>query len=197
MTRSPPADDSSPAPTASVAELFVIFLRIGLFSFGGGLSGWVYREVVLLRPWLTESEFLSGLALGQILPGANITNLAVYVGQKMRGTVGAVATLAGLLTGPFFAVILLASVYDVLDELPYAETALDGVAAAAVGLILLIVLKGARRAARQPFALVAMLATFVMVGVLHWPMLAVVAVVSPVSVAAAWPRGPRGGSHDA
>ena len=44
-------------------SLFWVFCRIGAFSFGGGLSGWVYREVVLMRPWMTEEEFMSSLAV--------------------------------------------------------------------------------------------------------------------------------------
>jgi chromate transporter len=143
---------------------------------------------VLLRGWLTEDEFMSGIAVSQILPGANIANISIYVGQKLRGPLGAIVALLGLLTAPFFAVIALASAYGLLKALPNAETALDGVAAAAIGLILVVVGKGAQRAARRPTALIAFIATFVAVGLLHWPLLAVVVVVGPLSVLAAWLR---------
>ncbi len=52
-----------------LASLFLVFFRVGLFSFGGGLSGWIYREVVTLRGWMSDDDFFSGLALSQILPG--------------------------------------------------------------------------------------------------------------------------------
>lgn len=165
-----------------------MFFRIGLLSFGGGLSGWVYREVVVLRRWMDEDEFMSGLALSQILPGANIANLSIYIGQKLHGLVGAAATFIGLLSGPFFAVLALAGVYSASKTVPYAEPAMDGVAAAAIGLLLIIVGRGARRATRSPQALFALLATFVGVGLLHFSLLLVVAVVGPLSVAAAWRR---------
>ena len=179
---------SDPPPRPSLFALFSVFFRIGLLSFGGGLTGWVYREAVQKRRWLEEDAFLSGMALAQVLPGANIANLAVYVGNRLHGALGAVVAVVALLSGPFFAVIALASVYGALKALPFAETALEGVAAAAIGMLLLVVSKGAQRAARRPAALVAFVATFVAVGLLNWSLLAVVAVVGPLSVWAAWPR---------
>ena len=180
---------SNISPRPSTVALFSVFFRIGLFSFGGGLTGWVYREAVQMRHWLDEDEFLSGTALSQVLPGPNIANLAVYIGHRLRGPLGAVVAVLGLLSGPFFAVIALASAYGVLKDLSFAEAALQGVAAAAIGLLLLVVAKGAQRSARRPAAIVAFIVTFVAVGLLHWSLLAVVAVVGPLSVLAAWPRG--------
>lgn len=173
---------------ATILAIFSMFFRIGFFSFGGGLSGWVFREAVLIRRWITEEEFLSGLAVAQILPGANIANLAVYLGNKLKGPLGSAAALLGLLGGPFFAVIALTSFYAVLKTTPYAENALDGVTAAAIGLVLIVAVKGARRATKRPETLAAFLACFVGVGLLHWSLLAVVVVVAPLSVFAAWFR---------
>lgn len=177
------------SPPPSILAISSVFFRIGMFSFGGGLTGWVYREIVQMRGWLEEDEFLSGMAVSQILPGANIANLAVYIGHRLRGPLGAVVSLVSLLSGPFFAVIALASAYELIKTLPYAQTALEGVAAAAIGLLLIVVGRGARRAARRPAALLAFLATFVAVGLLNVSLLATVIVVGTLSVIAAWPRG--------
>ncbi|MDQ2080780.1 chromate transporter [Xanthobacteraceae bacterium Astr-EGSB] len=177
------------APSPSITAIFLVFFRIGLLSFGGGLIGWVFREVVLIRHWLEEDEFLSGMALGQILPGANIANLTIFVGQRLRGLAGAAAGLFGLLVGPFFAVLALAAGYRMLQSLPHAEDAMEGVAAAAVGLLIVIVARGARSAMGRPSAALAFLATFAAVGIMHWSLLLVVAVVGPLSVWAAWPKG--------
>lgn len=175
-------------PSVSVFAIFSVFFRIGLFSFGGGLTGWVYRDVVVLRGWIDEEEFLSGLAVSQILPGANIANLAVYVGQRLAGPFGSIVALAGLLAGPFLAVIALAGAYGAIRDLPLAQAALDGVAASAIGLLLLVVWKGGRRAAHRAENLIAFAVTFITVGLLHWSLLAVVVVVGPLSVAASWLR---------
>jgi chromate transporter len=93
-----------------------------------------------------------------------------------------------MLIGPLFAVIALASGYGLLKGLPYADAAMDGIAAAAIGLLLIVVGRGVRRAARRPEALIALLATVTGVGLLHWSLLLVAAVVGPLSVAAAWIR---------
>lgn len=179
---------NKPEYPASITAIFLVFFHIGAFSFGGGLSGWVFREVVVIRRWIDEDEFFSGMALGQILPGANITNLSIFIGNKLKGPLGAAAALAGLLAVPFFAVIALASVYSILKTMPAVEAALDGMAAAAIGLILVIALKGARRALRRPEAIAAFAVTFVLVGLLHWSLLTVVLNVGPLSVLAAWFR---------
>ncbi len=78
----------------TTAQLFVVFARIGLTSFGGGLSGWLLREFVQRRGWLGEEEFLSGLALAQAFPGVNVVNLAIWIGYRLRGTPGALAGAA-------------------------------------------------------------------------------------------------------
>ena len=91
-------------------------------------------------------------------------------------------------TGPS-AVIALASVYDRFRNIPYADAAMDGVAAAAIGLLLIIVLRGTRHSARKPAGAIALAATFIGVGVLHVSLLIVVAVVGPLSVLAAWLGG--------
>jgi chromate transporter len=177
------------ASPPSIAAIFWVFFRIGLLSFGGGLTGWVFREVVLMRHWLDEDEFLSGMAVSQILPGANITNLTVYVGQRLCGLAGAAAGLFGLLLGPFFAVLALTGGYRLLQSLPHAEDAMQGIAAAAIGLLIVIVVRGTRQTVRRPASALAFLATFVAVGIMHWSLLAVVAVVGPLSVWAEWRRG--------
>jgi chromate transporter len=187
-----PAAASAP-PRPSLFQLYAVFFNIGAFSFGGGLTGWIFREVVTVRAWLSEEEFLSGLALGQILPGANVTNLAVYIGQRLRGVTGATVCVLGLLTAPFFAVLAFYAVYDQIVEHPWVHAALDGAAAAAIGLLGAVSAKAAQRAVAHSWSLAAMVATFVAVGVLRYPLVASVAVIAPLSVAAAWLQQRRAG----
>jgi chromate transporter len=181
---------SRPEPV-SLLRLFLMCCKIGLLSFGGGLSGWIYQDVVVRRRWMKEDEFLSGLALCQILPGVNVTNLMVYIGQRLRGALGACVAVIGLLIGPFFAVIGLVLVYERVAGLGWAHAALDGVAAAAIGLLLLIGWKGAQRAARHPPSALILLAIVVTVGLLQWPQVPVALCAAPLSVAFAWMRRPR------
>ena len=90
-----------PAAPVSLIALYRVFFWIGVFSFGGGLTPWMHREIVELRGWMSREQFLSGYAVAQILPGVNSTNLAIFIGQRLRGPLGAATTLAGMLTAPF------------------------------------------------------------------------------------------------
>ena len=80
--------------------------RIGLTSFGGGLSGWLLREFVRDRAWITEEEFLNGLSLSQALPGVNVTNMAIWIGYRLLGTPGALAGLCGIVLPPAAGVVV-------------------------------------------------------------------------------------------
>ena len=77
-----------------------IFLTIGSTSFGGGLTGWMRRELVEKRGWLDDQQFLANYGLSQMVPGATNVNLAVLIGAQLRGAVGALTALAGLLLVP-------------------------------------------------------------------------------------------------
>jgi chromate transporter len=174
-------------------SLYGVFLRLGLYSFGGGISSWVHREIVDRRHWVTEAEFMSGFALAQILPGVNSTNLTIYVGQHLRGAIGAAVALAGLLSGPFVTVIVVGMLHQRLFAVPGFKAAMAGIAAVAVGMLLRLGIVFARRIKRRALPLAIMAATFVAVGILKWPLIAVVLVLAPVSIAAAWPK--RSKSH--
>jgi chromate transporter len=180
--------DAEPAhhPPVSLLGLFLVCLQIGLFSFGGGLSGWINQEVVVRRRWMSEDEFLGGLALCQVMPGINVTNLIVYIGQRVRGVPGALVGLVGLVIGPFFVVIGLVAIYERVAGVPWLQAAFDGMAAAAVGLLLLVGFKGVQRVGRRPSAALVIAAIVITVGILQWPLVPVVLVMAPVSVALAW-----------
>jgi chromate transporter len=177
-------------PDISLRALFWLFFQIGAMSFGGGLMAWAYREVVEKRGWLAPTEAMSGIALAQVLPGVNITNFAVYVGERMRGFIGSLAAVVGLLTVPFFAIIGLAAVYDRIAAVPWAHHFMDGVAVTAVGLVLSVSLKSARATIRGIGPLAVLAATFVAVGILRWPLVPTACALAPISVALAW-LGPR------
>ena len=166
-------------------EIFILFFKIGVMSFGGGLSAWIYREVVEEKRWLAPSDLLSGIALGQVLPGINTANMAIYIGQRLRGVPGAITGLLGMISGPFFIIIGVATVYAQITMVPWAHNFLCGVATAAVGLVLSVSIKSIRHTIRGIVHLVIMALIILTVGVLRWPMVPVVLCLAPVSVAVA------------
>ncbi|WP_395447141.1 chromate transporter [Aminobacter sp. UC22_36] len=129
-------------PAPGLGTLFLTCLKIGLLSFGGGLSGWLYQEFVSRNRWISDEDFVSSLAISQMLPGANVVNLVICMGDELRGLAGSVACVLGFLVGPFFAVIALSALFDSLPDVTMLEAASNGVAYAALGLLLVICLKG-------------------------------------------------------
>ena len=178
-------------PPVPLATIYALFFRIGLFSFGGQLTSWIHREVVLVRGWMSNEEFLSGLALSQILPGVNSTNTAIFVGQRLRGAWGAAAAITAMLTGPFFAVILASVLYKWVVGWDGVQSIMEGVAAVALGMLARMGISAGRGAVKGVAPALAMLVTFVGVGVLRLPMLGVVAVVAPISVLVSYYLGRR------
>lgn len=185
MTDTVPAARPSPP---SLWAIFQAFSRIGLTSFGGGLSGWMMREFVLKRAWITEDEFLSGLALAQSFPGVNVVNLAIWIGFRLRGGQGALMGALGIVVPPMFVAIGLAAVFSEVRESRTLHVVLAGVAAAAVGLSLQTGIRAARRAARQVVPLVVMTVTFVALFLLRLPLLWVVGAMAPLSIGIAYVR---------
>lgn len=168
-------------PTA--LELFLIFSRIGLTSFGGGLSGWLLREFVRDRAWIAEEDFLNGLALSQAMPGVNVTNMAIWIGHRLLGARGAAAGVAGIVLPPAVLIVGLSALFAVLQQAPATHWALDGAAAAAIGLSLSMGIATALRVKRQWLPLAIMVGTFLAIGPLHRSLVAVVLGVGAGSVA--------------
>ncbi len=176
-----------PAPV-SLFALYKLFFVVGICSFGGGLTAWFHREIVLVRHWMTDDEFFSGYSLAQVLPGVNSTNMAVYIGQHLRGAIGSATALAALLTGPFFVVIAAAVTYNRLVELPGFAAAMAGIATAAVGMIFRMGMTSAHGSLRHLPSVIVLIATFVAIGIMQWPLVPVLAVLAPLSIAACWRR---------
>ncbi len=176
----------------SAVQLFLIFSRIGLTSFGGGLSGWLLREFVRDRGWIAEEDFLNGLALSQALPGVNVTNMAIWIGHRLLGLRGAVAGVAGIVLPPAVLIVGLSALFTLLQRFPATHWALDGAAAAAIGLSLSMGITTALRVKRRWLPLAIMAGTFLAIGPLHQPLVPVVLGAGLGSVAFEYLRLGRG-----
>jgi chromate transporter len=175
----------------SLTSIYRVFFEIGVFSFGGGLVPWIYREVVDIKKWMTKEDFVPGIALSQVMPGVSSTNCAIYVGQMLRGAPGALTALIAMLTAPFCIALGAAFAYKWLLGLPGFQETMIGVAAAAIGMLLRTGIEAARMTTKglAPMAIIAI--TFVAVGVLRLPIVPVVAIIGPISVALAWRSAPE------
>lgn len=173
-------------PPPSIATLFLTCARVGSLSFGGGLSGWLYREFVIRHRWLSDDDFASTLTLAQIMPGANVLNLVVCLGEILGGPRGALACVSGFIIPPVIAVIALAVVLDHVVAGPWLDIAMSGIAFAAMGLLLQIVWRGVWRMRTNAWQLLIAVAAFVGAGVLRQPIPLVVLVLAPVALFLSW-----------
>ncbi|OZI66327.1 chromate transporter [Bordetella genomosp. 11] len=189
-----PAPDS-PAHAPTLGQIFTAFAKIGLTSFGGGLSGWMLREFVQARRWLSEAEFLSGLALAQAFPGVNVVNLSIWIGFRLRGGRGAFMAALGMIVPPMTTAIILAALFAELSHSPTVHVVLAGIAAAAVGLSLQMGLRAAYRAATGPLPILVMVVVFGTIFIAGLPLLWVVGLMAPVSILLAYLRLRRGGGQ--
>ncbi|MFI5022197.1 MAG: chromate transporter [Alphaproteobacteria bacterium] len=165
-------------------ELFLAFLKIGLLGFGG-VAPWARRVIVEERAWFSEEEYASLLGVGQILPGPNTLNTAVMVGDRFQGAVGSLIAVAALMTMPLAILMAVASLYERFAALPEVASAMSGTAAAAAGLVIGTALKMTRRLRPTRIAVLFGLVAFVAIGVLRFPLIAVVVVMAPISIVAA------------
>jgi len=125
----------------SVTRIFLVFLKIGTFAFGGVYSmlSFFERELVQKRGWLTHDDYIESIAIGQMTPGAPIVNTGICIGYRLRKMRGALASTAGqIFTGTIIAV-LLAVFYMKIKEQPLLRAAMKGIGAAVVGLLLSII----------------------------------------------------------
>jgi len=173
--------------------ILAAFFWLGVTSFGGNTAAWLYHRIVQRRHWITDAEFLSGVALSRIMPGSGGVNLTVQVGQRLRGGAGAVAAVTDLLSGPLVIVVALAAAYARIGSSPAVNAVLDGIAAAAIGLTFATGLQLLPSGSRRLGPLTITLMTVLCVGVLRWPMLPVMLCLAPISVglALAQPRSGR------
>ena len=176
---------------ASLADVFWVFLKIGASAFGGSSQAMMHREIVDRRNWIGNEAFLAGLAIAQVLPGANPVNLALYMGMKARGGAGAVVAVTAMIIPAFCIIMLMGFAYRQYSGLPVTHFVLGGVAAVGIAATLAMGAKVATKLPRNVATIAIGLAVFVAVGVLRWPMLPVVAVAVPLSIGVAW-LGVRG-----
>ena len=175
-------------PAPSLGAIAQLFLAIGLQSFGGGTSAWIRREVVSRRGWMTEQQFVSGLALSQISPGANGVNLAVFVGTTLRGAAGALAALSGMLLAPVVVILVLGEGFASVRSVPGVESAMVGLGAVAIGLNASNGLRLARRNIRDIQGAAVMIVTAAAVGLVGLNLPLVLLVMLPLSLLLAWRR---------
>jgi chromate transporter len=175
-TPDPVADPALPQPPRphSLTALFWAFTALALQGFGGVVAI-AQRELVDKKQWLTQAQFVEDWAVAQVLPGPNVVNLSLMIGDRYFGVRGGLVALAGMLTFPLLIVLVLAALFAGVSDSVAVQGALRGMGAVAAGMIAATGLKlfGALKqnvlGALVCYALAAI--TFVAIALLRMPLI--------------------------
>lgn len=124
-----------------LAELFFAFFKTGLITFGGGYAmlPMLKNELVEKRNWLTSDELIDYFAVGQCTPGIIAVNVATFCGYKLKKDVGAVVATCGLVLPSLLIIMMIASVFEKLEDYPSVRHILSGVRIGLAALLINIV----------------------------------------------------------
>ena len=178
------------APT-SLSDLFFTFNRMSLQGFGGVLAV-AQRELVERTRWMTREQFVETLAVSQVLPGPNIVNMALMIGDRHFGLRGAFVALAGMLLVPLVIVLALTALYAQFATHAMVSGALRGMGAVAAGLVISTAVKLSttlkKSAMGLPLGITFAAITFTAIALLRWPLVWVLGGLGPIAVACAFWR---------
>ena len=183
----------SSAGGVSIARIFLEFLTIGATSFGGVVP-YLRGSLVSKQRWLSDKEFVEMLSMSQSLPGLNATNMAILVGQKLNGALGAVVAVLGICLPGSLLMFIVGIFYRIHGDHAWATGALKGVAAASVGLVLSTVVQLSKKSLEERLDYVFVVLTVVAVNRLHQSVLITLVVVGLMAVL--WHR-PRHAKEEA
>lgn len=165
----------------SITRIFLEFLTIGATSFGGVVP-YLRGSLVSKQRWLSDKEFVEMLSISQSLPGLNATNMAILVGQKLKGSLGAIVAVLGICLPGSVLMFIVGIFYRIHGDHAWATGALKGVAAASVGLVLSTVVQLSKKSLEERLDYVFVILTVVAVNRLHQSVLVTLVVVGAMAV---------------
>ena len=182
---------AAPRAVVSMWDIFLEFLIIGATSFGGVVP-YLREALVTKRHWIDDKQFVEMLSISQSLPGLNATNMAILVGEKLRGITGSIAALLGICLPGGMLMYFVGMFYRQHGDHAWVTAALKGVAAAAVGLILSTVVQLSKKSLAGRFDFIFMALTVIAVNRLHQSVPRTLIVVGIIAILFHWPgRGQK------
>jgi chromate transporter len=120
-----------------ILELFFAFLKVGTFTFGGGLAmlPLIRKTAVDEKGWMTENEMVDCLAISQSIPGMLAVNAAIFIGYRQKKLAGSIAAALGVILPAFVSIVIILLFLGRIEENPYVQGAFEGIKAASVALI--------------------------------------------------------------
>ena len=146
-------------------ELYLVFAKIGAFTFGGGLAMMpiMQRELKDKRGWVTDEELIDYFAIGQSTPGIIAVNVATFIGYKKLGVLGGIIGTLGVVTPSWVIIMLLAGAISSVDKYPVAQKALHGINVAVAALLTSVIVKFSKKTIKNIWNALFMLLAFALI----------------------------------
>ena len=134
-----PNKSSHTTPSYSLKQLVYYFLKLGYSGFGGpvALVGYMHRDLVEDRKWISEQDYKDGLALAQLAPGPLAAQLSIYLGYVHYRIIGATLVGVAFVLPSFVMVVLIGIAYKIFGGLPWMQALFYGIGSAVVGIIMI------------------------------------------------------------
>lgn len=144
-------------------DLFLVFFKIGLFTFGGGYAMLALIEDICVekKKWITHEEMMDITVIAESTPGPIAINLATYVGYKLRKIPGALIATIGMIIPSFFIIFLISQFLDRFLEIKWVSSAFQGIKIAVAILIIDAAIKMIRKMKKKPFQITMMIAALI------------------------------------
>ena len=168
----------------SLLKLFVIFVKIGAILLGGGyvILPILISEFVEKRDLVKEDEVLNYFALSQSLPGIIAANISMFIGYKLRGKLGAIVAMLGIIFVPFLCIAILASFLGTITENIYVKSVLWGVGIAVIALILLTIREIWNKSSRNLFFYLMFVLSLILILVFKFSPIITILIVSIIGI---------------
>lgn len=149
--------------------LFISFLKIGAFTFGGGYAmiPLIKREIVEEKKWLNDEEMLDIVAVAESTPGPLAVNAATFVGCRVAGTEGALAATTGVVLPAFVIMIVISKILSWVEQAQVVKFAFNGIRAGVLVLIVSALLSLFRQSKKEAFNYIVMFAAFIAAAFFH------------------------------
>ena len=146
-----------------LSDLFIVFFKIGLFTFGGGYAMLALIEDICVekKKWITHEEMMDITVIAESTPGPIAINLATYVGYKLRKIPGALIATIGMIIPSFFIIFLISQFLDRFLEIKWVSSAFQGIKIAVAILIIDAAVKMIRKMKKKTFQITIMIAALI------------------------------------
>lgn len=137
-------------------ELFFVFAKIGVMTFGGGYAMLpiLQREIVEKKKWTTDEELMDYFAIGQCTPGVIAVNTATFIGQKKKGVLGGIVATLGVVFPSLLIISILAGVIEAFSHIQWVQHAFGGIRICVCVLIANAVVKLFKKAVIDPVTMI-------------------------------------------